>query len=145
MPTKTPALGLLFIVALAGCTFETESHEPRPASGPAPATQASCDSAPSPQIVALEMPPTATLGQVDYDLTGHVRFTGCSVVTIKVRQYSPDAELRAAPELAPPQSGHALVLHFPASRRGHDAVYDVSVIDARGRESTALRETAVLP
>jgi hypothetical protein len=140
-------LGL--VVGLQGCFLGDDDSGHRSPSGGS--SSSSTSSAPSsactessPQILALDMQPSATVGtEGDYEISGTIRYT-CSGVIVQAHVYNPDGYVRwaATPGSTAPMN---LSLRFAASQKGQVIQYEVSVYDARGSESwPPLRQSVTL-
>jgi hypothetical protein len=89
------------------------------------------------------MPPSATAGSTgDYEVRGRIRYLGCDVITRAVKDAG--GESRSAPEPADADGYEALTIRFAGSDRGNDAWFQVTVIDAQGRESSTIQRTVHL-
>jgi hypothetical protein len=157
-PSFLSLLGLIVIVGslgcIQGCFFGDDDavHRSPPSSsgsgsgsgnGTASAPGSACTES-RPQILALDMQPSATVGsQGDYEISGTIRYS-CSGVTVQAHVYDPDGYVRWAPS---PAGGApaTLSLRFAASQKGQTVQYEVSVFDALGNQSwPPLRQSVTL-
>jgi hypothetical protein len=140
-------LGL--VLGLQGCFFGDDDVH-RSSSGTSGAggftgtSSAPACSESRPQILALDMQPSATVGAAgDYEITGTIR-SSCSAVTIEAHVLEPDGYVRwAASSGASAET--KLSLRFAASQKGDVVQYEISTYDARGNESwPPLRQSVTL-
>ena len=142
-------LGL--VVGIQGCFFGDDEAVHRSPPGGSGGSSSSAANAPSsactesePQILALDMQPSATLASAgDYEISGTIRYT-CSGVTVQAHVLDPDGYVRwaATPGSAAPMN---LSLRFAASQKGQVVQYEVSVFDSRGNQSwPPLRQSVTL-
>jgi hypothetical protein len=87
-----------------------------------------------PEILALDMNPSATIGPAgDYELEGTI-VVSCSAVFIDAHVLSPEGHVRftAAPGN---KASMSISLRFAASQKGTTPSYEISVFDTRGNQS----------
>jgi hypothetical protein len=120
--------------------------------GPSSSSEPSQPSAPglssctegTPQILALDMQPSASLNSAgDYEISGTIRYS-CSGVSVQAHVLTPEAFVRWAPSERPGDPA-TISLRFAASEKGHTITYEVTVLDAKGTPSSPpLRQAVAL-
>jgi hypothetical protein len=136
------------VVSLEACLLTDDGRR-----APSPSSSSSRDpSAPglssctegSPQILALDMQPSASLNSAgDYEITGTIRYS-CSGVSVQAHVLTPEGFVRWAPSERPGDPA-TLSLRFAASEKGQSITYEVTVLDAKGAQSSPpLRQSVAL-
>ena len=141
-PCLTFAFALLPVLALPGCFIgDDETTHSSPSSSRPIGSAPSCAES-RPQILGLDMAPSAQISSAgDYEIKGTIRYS-CSGVTVQAHVLSPDGYVRWAPSAS---ANAPLSLRFAGSRKGQTVQYEISVLDASGNESSPpLRQSAAL-
>ena len=137
----------LFALSTLQACFLTDDGRRAPSSSSStsssPPAFSSCTEG-TPQILALDMQPSASLSSAgDYEITGTIRYS-CSGVTVQAHVFTPEAFVRWAPA-GPAGDPATLSLRFAASQKGQTVTYEVVVLDAKGTESwPPLRQSVAL-
>lgn len=140
MSTHGPIVSLLALFALGSlpaCFLGDDdstthsSASPSTRSGaPAPPCAAS-----RPQILGLDMAPSAQISSAgDYEIVGTIRYS-CSGVSVQAHVLSPDGYVRWAPEpSSTPGEPARLSLRFAGSQKGQTVQYEISVLQSAALE-----------
>jgi hypothetical protein len=129
------ALAIGSLGSLQACFLaDSDSRSPAPSPEAHPSTPPSSCSESRPQVLALDMQPSAGIGsEGDYEVKGTIRYS-CSGVTVQAHVLSPDGYVRWAPAPSATEPA-ALSLRFAGSQKGQTVQYEVSVLDSLGNES----------
>jgi hypothetical protein len=134
------------LLSLPACFLDDDSttHSSPSSSTRAFPSAPSCDET-RPQILGLDMAPSAQISsEGDYDITGTIRYS-CSGVSVQAHVFSPDGVVRWAPSPNATGAPATLSLRFAGSQKGQTVQYEITVLDADGNESyPPLRQSAAL-
>jgi hypothetical protein len=132
------------LASLEACFLSDDDGRRAPSSSQSGTPGLSSCTEGSPQILALDMQPSASLNSVgDYEITGTIRYS-CSGVSVQAHVFTPAGFVRWAPSERPGDPA-TLSLRFAASEKGQTITYEVTVLDAKGAQSwPPLRQSVAL-